>query len=264
MLFDILKNLHVEDICIYDSITDGIKTIETAGEPESHDLFIYIQNGQADLLVDDTLLFSANNTVIYLPFNLKYKLIFRSAGVRFVIVSFRLFTGSDRIILGGESMISLQGVNEAFERISATVHQSGGIADLYRYEIFYSILRFSIPSLIGKEDTKLSKIISGVLQLEEQFLSNFPISIYAETCGLRENRFRMLFAEYFEMTPVEYRNNLRMKYARELMDHCGCSVAEAARASGFNSATYFCRLHRKMFGYSPIELPGEDEDGKMD
>ena len=46
------------------------------------------------------------------------------------------------------------------------------------------------------------------------------------------------------------------------MSHFNCSVADAAHAAGFASTSYFCRLHRKMFGVSPAGM--EEEDDQMD
>ena len=91
-------------------------------------------------------------------------------------------------------------------------------------------------------------------------MENRPLASYAALCGIAEAYFRSLFTAHYGVSPVEYRNRLRISYARALMDHCGLTIADAARAAGFSSASYFCRLYKKTTGMSPGE---ERRDGEM-
>ena len=87
--------------------------------------------------------------------------------------------------------------------------------------------------------------------LEHDFLKNDPVSRYAEACGMHENRFRSLFIKVYGCSPVDYRNRLRLDRARDLIRLFGLPVNAAADACGFNSASYFCRLYKKVFGVNP-------------
>ena len=55
------------------------------------------------------------------------------------------------------------------------------------------------------------------------------------------------------MTPVEYRNSLRIRRAAELLKS-GSRVADAAHAVGIDDPKYFSKLCRRYTGFSPTQL----------
>ena len=55
-------------------------------------------------------------------------------------------------------------------------------------------------------------------------------------------------------SPAEYLRKLRMHHAMELLASGRCSVAEAARRSGFWNASYFTQTAKRMTGLTPKQL----------
>ncbi len=109
------------------------------------------------------------------------------------------------------------------------------------------------------DSTDKARISAGVRLLTHDFLKNDPISRYADACRMGENRFRTLFARVYSCSPVDYRNRLRLLRAQDLIRLFGLPTGTAAAACGFNSASYFCRLYKKVFGINPTG--GDDTDG---
>ena len=259
MFFESAEGLHAEDICVYCAGVPSGHSIHFqlhTGDPDC--LLFYLKNGAATLRFDGAPLFDIQNAVCF-PGRSEYSLEF-SKGSECILVSFRLFRFNEYLVPARELALNVPLAGE-FELMEQTAAYAGVNGDIRRKEALFAILAKAAPEFTERFSPGLSRIARGVAALEAQFLENAAIAKYAALCNLRENRFRMLFTEHFGMSPVEYRNTLRMRYAHALMDHFHCTVAEAARAAGFASTSYFCRLHRKMFGTSPAGT--EDEDGKM-
>ena len=77
------------------------------------------------------------------------------------------------------------------------------------------------------------------------------ISYYAKLCFMSEVNFRRLFREYIGKTPIEYRNSLRLRHARRMLQSGEYNVSESATASGFTNLSFFSRLYKDEFGHTP-------------
>lgn len=65
--------------------------------------------------------------------------------------------------------------------------------------------------------------------------------------------YRQLFKNKYGTTPVKYIQNLRIGYAKHLIQNSFCTVDSAAMMSGFSSSAYFCRQFRQLTGLTPGE-----------
>ena len=99
----------------------------------------------------------------------------------------------------------------------------------------------------------VSKISEGVQLLKSTYLENLPISKFSDACHLNVNTFRKLFNKQYGMSPVKYRNKLRIERARELLQDGSFTVAEVAYASGFENVGYFCRYYRSIYNETPSQ-----------
>ena len=82
---------------------------------------------------------------------------------------------------------------------------------------------------------------------------NKKISYYAELCFMSEVNFRRLFREHIGKAPIDYRNELRLLKARKMLQSGEYNVSESAVATGFSNLSFFIRLYKKQFGYTPKE-----------
>ena len=63
-----------------------------------------------------------------------------------------------------------------------------------------------------------------------------------------------VFKKYFDMTPTEYINSLRLEYAYENILSGRYSLGAVAAMSGFNSYSYFYRKFVDKYGISPRKI----------
>lgn len=261
MYFDSTKGFRVEELCVYTSHAAAGHTI--AFTPQAEDpasgIFLYLKTGTAVLYADGIPLLTVQN-VLYVPYRPEYCLKFPEESA-YLLLSFQLFRFDESLLPPRELALTMP-LEQEFARMQEAVPQAGTLGELSRLSAFYLILAKAAPAFAEAFSPSIARIARGVAALETHFLENTAIAEYAALCGLQENRFRKLFTEHFSMSPVEYRNTLRMRYARQLLRQFHCSVAEAAQAAGFTSTSYFCRMHRKLFGASPAGQ--EARDGKMD
>ena len=66
-----------------------------------------------------------------------------------------------------------------------------------------------------------------------------------------ECQFRRSFKALKGMSPIKYRNMLRMTKAIDLLKTGEYSVVEASMIVGFDDPSYFSKLFKKQFGQSP-------------
>ncbi|MBO5218604.1 MAG: helix-turn-helix transcriptional regulator, partial [Clostridia bacterium] len=70
--------------------------------------------------------------------------------------------------------------------------------------------------------------------------------------AMSESEFRRLFRQETGMPPQRYKNWLRVKKARELIE-AGAPVSRAAEAVGFSDMAYFNKLFHQFYGIAPRE-----------
>lgn len=98
---------------------------------------------------------------------------------------------------------------------------------------------------------RFQTIASGISFLEKEHFREKSMKEIAEMCYVSPAYFRRLFKEYAGVTPMEYRLNARMEYAKKLLAIGAMNTGEVARAVGFEDPAYFCRVFKKRVGVSP-------------
>ena len=89
------------------------------------------------------------------------------------------------------------------------------------------------------------------MEISENWQKNDSIAHYAELCDMSEVHFRRLFGEYMQMSPVEYRNSIRLANAKSKLQSGEYNVSETAELCGFSNLSFFIRLYKKKYGHTP-------------
>ena len=92
---------------------------------------------------------------------------------------------------------------------------------------------------------KFKKILPSVKDIEKNFFENKKILFYADLCNMSESNFRKVFKEYTGFSPIEYRNIMRCKEVKQLLDSGEFTVSEAAYTVGFNNMSFFYEVYNK-------------------
>lgn len=94
-------------------------------------------------------------------------------------------------------------------------------------------------------------IKQGIDLLINEWNENNKIEYYAQRCGIDKSYFYKLFKLWSGVSPNQYRNQLRVAAAKDLLKHTNLSICEIAKKIGFDDPYYFSRLFKKEIGLSP-------------
>lgn len=91
-------------------------------------------------------------------------------------------------------------------------------------------------------------IAQGISHLENDLKSEKTIKEISEMCHVSESTFRRLFKDYTGKSPIEYRVERRIEYAKKLLNTQAMTTLEVALETGFDDPAYFCRVFKKHTG----------------
>lgn len=157
-------------------------------------------------------------------------------------------------------------------------------ADLYVTKPFnMDILRRSIANLLGSRrvmenkfsgqedqrdkidevelesiDEKLLNRIMGVIN-DNLNNSDLNIEMICSEVGISRVHLHRKMKELTNQTPHDFIRNLRLKQAARLLSRKGQSITEVMYRCGFNSATSFSTMFKKMYGVSPRQYQKDHE-----
>jgi AraC-like DNA-binding protein len=97
------------------------------------------------------------------------------------------------------------------------------------------------------------KIYPALKMLEEHYNEQLSVGRLAEACALSPSQLRRVFQKETGMSPVEYKNHLRIKKAADMLLYSQATVAEISQLLGFNNPFVFSRVFKQFKGVSPSE-----------
>ena len=102
---------------------------------------------------------------------------------------------------------------------------------------------------------KDTQIYQRLLPVKEYIECNFdePISLdrLARLVDMSVTNFRREWKKLYGESPLQYRDDLRLSYAKEYLNSGYYSVSEIAHKCGFDDVSYFVRFFKKQTGITP-------------
>lgn len=86
-----------------------------------------------------------------------------------------------------------------------------------------------------------------------------PMSVasLSEIAGMSASHFAAQFRHFYKKPPMRYVTQLRIQYAKQLMES-GVPISEASWRSGYSDAAYFSRLFKQVEGVNPTKWRRDD------
>lgn len=208
--------------------------------------FIYVVKGSMCCNFDQDCTVTAGH-LLFVPQNTVYTTTYLEADTEIKIVQFELAAGSLPEYLRTPQIIDLPNAEELVDPF----FRSRGYGHPFYYLACLYELLWRIDSQKAKLPAKYKKLKPVLAEICANFTQNEKIAHYAALCGMSEPNFRRLFREYTGQSPVDYRNALRLNDARIKLQSGEYNVSEAAESSGFSNLSFFIRLYKKKYGYTP-------------
>jgi len=135
--------------------------------------------------------------------------------------------------------------------ISAFSKQDPLPLDVYTsaYEIFKTVSDDK-----NKKSFADARIISaGIKYMEENPIPDKSIAEISAMCGVSIGYFEKLFKAHYGITPMEFLNEQKIFFIKELLWDKNNSLEEIAEKTGFCDSGYLCRIFKKKTGMTPGE-----------
>lgn len=97
-------------------------------------------------------------------------------------------------------------------------------------------------------------VLDAVAQLEAGGEGQVEISKVAARLGVTIERLERAFRAEVGLLPGEYYKRMKLKRARDLLEHSAMSVREIGLASGYQSFSAFVRAFRTVYGKTPGQV----------
>ena len=256
----LIDDLHIFDVSIISGVRASGKTVDYNCCGRRNNGFLFVWDGEATFIDDQrkTIVIS-NGELAFLPKHKKYRMEYTAPSTTFVVVNFDLCDKNNEDIPLFEDivLVAKDDVTRHIAKIMTNFElcsiSKTMVTTLRKKELMYRLFAtiFAPKFSLATRSEINEQIADGVHLLEQTYLENLPISQYAEASHVSVNTFRNVFQKEFGISPLKYRNRLRIERATELLSESGFSVAEAAYASGFENIGYFCRYYRQVTGESP-------------
>jgi len=188
--------------------------------------------------------------LIFVPQGSIYTGVYMEDHTKIKIVQFDLVSGELPEYLSSPVKIDLP---QAYDLINAFFDPTENHASyhpFYYLSCLYELL-WRIDECCVKTPKKYKKLQPALFEIAECWNENKKVSYYAELCDMSEANFRRLFREYIGMSPIDYRNDIRLTHAKNKLQSGEYNVSEAAYESGFTNLSFFIRLYKEKYGHTP-------------
>lgn len=114
-------------------------------------------------------------------------------------------------------------------------------------------------TLFERDTTKLNtptkenfnRIAKVIQHMNRYYNSDFNLEDYAKMCNMSKYHFSRVFSATIGKTPLEYRNNIRLEHAADLLLDKLYTVEEISNMVGYSSAVYFSTAFKQKYNLSP-------------
>lgn len=107
------------------------------------------------------------------------------------------------------------------------------------------------PELPRGDARRLDMVRHAIQYMFENFEKDISVDDICHKIGFSKYYFCRTFKEIAGVTPLWYLNYIRCRNAQSLLKSGKVSITETALKSGFNNASYFCKIYKKYYGHQP-------------
>jgi AraC-like DNA-binding protein len=118
---------------------------------------------------------------------------------------------------------------------------------------FYRILELIVPKLEKQAHFPSEKILPALKYINENYSNTIKIESLANLCFLSPSRFYTIFKEVTGFSPIEYKNNIKLSHAVQLL-RSGYTLENICEELSFSSPAFLRRLMKKHFGTLPKKI----------
>ncbi|WP_454870995.1 AraC family transcriptional regulator [Priestia megaterium] len=94
--------------------------------------------------------------------------------------------------------------------------------------------------------------------IEKYHASSLSLKQVSQLCGMSQSTFTAKFKEYTGITFIQYRNNIRLRMAKEFLSNTDLKIISIAQEVGFDDVSNFNKMFKQNVGKSPKQYRREN------
>ncbi len=241
-------------------IIDGFLEEDFTHLPRPYYTVCYVQRGKLSCMIGEREVVGRAGDVLFFPYHLKYILRWIGNPDTSVYSIHFLMPPMADPFAGKEvplQRMSGKGMEKEFEYIY--LHHKDREQSFRILSMFYGLCH-RIYTRLQREEISSSdeRIRKAVEYINLHYVEPLTVEQLAALCFMSTSRFYYRFKKEMGQSPIEYKNHLCIRRAAALLvvdPHR--SVEQISSEVGFSSATYFRRLFKRTYDYTPREYRKE-------
>lgn len=141
------------------------------------------------------------------------------------------------------------------ELMKEIVNRGNGLGSINQFKLtadVYSVLSLFFERV--RDSREKLQIYNALKLIEEHYNEPISVSQLANASAMSQSQLRRLFQKETGMSPIEYKNHLRIKKASDMLLYSGQTVTEISQCLGFKNPFVFSRVFKQEKGLSPSEF----------
>ena len=155
-----------------------------------------------------------------------------------------------------------ENIKKNFRKAVDLVLRPQPFSDLNGMHALEEVLLLSYQISQKKVGVRDKRIIKAIEILSNNLGKIIDIEFVSNQVGLSPSRFAHLFKEEVGETPMNYRESIRLNYAKQLIIGTNMSIKQIAEAVNYDCAFHFSKRFKAIIGVSPKEF--RNQLGKPD
>lgn len=124
-------------------------------------------------------------------------------------------------------------------------------ACIYKFLYILTLLERGILCETHPDKENFKRIAIVIHHMNKNYSNNLTLNDYAKMCLMSKYHFLRIFEKLIGVSPIEYRNNIRMQHALDLVIDEKLTIKQISDLLGFSSPSYFSTSFKQKYGYSP-------------
>lgn len=260
MIFDSDFYLDIRKIQLaHEFILDRIHRCDYP-QGRGHYGLVYVQSGRAEyrFLAGERFTVEPGD-VLFLSPTCAYSIVTEKEFKHYT-VNFDIHEHSSRTDAFNLPYLLLQGSNmESMGRLFKELVNLWGIKnqgfEMRTIGILYELLsQFYYEYTKGQNSSFYQRLLSAKEFIEQNFKSPITLEQLAFLSNMSVTNFRREWKKHYAVSPMQYRDHIRLYYAKEYLSSGYYTVTEIAKKCGFDDTSYFVRFFKKKTGHTPNEF----------
>ncbi len=213
---------------------DKIATNDYVEFGRRQNLLHLVTRGTRYYTIGDTQLTASAGDVIFIPDGTKY-ITWNESPCSGIGVCFDF--SADLQMAKGVYVLPQRAEWEALPLFNNLLPLSPQQADTLHQRVLVLQILDGITAGTAQTSDSYRLLLPAMAFIGEHYWEKLPVSAYANACNLSESYFRKLFVRYTGLSPVAYRDSLRVKEARRLLAE-GLQMSAVADRLGFYDSSH--------------------------